>query len=381
MRSTVSPFPLCVVKSDHMVPPFSGEKKHTPLYSESKAGFIGIQFPGGATMATRLSLSQVCESMIYYKNAMGRSPHTIASYKNSFKKLRLFLEDDDPLFASIKRETLIRFFSWLREEHESEPDGVASRGAIQLSAKSIFNIHTDLSTLWAYALNEGYAQENVLRTIERPTVLAPVIETFTREEMVALIEASNRSKSWKNRPQTTNTLLSKDRDHAVVLTLLDTGCRVSEVCGMKYHDLNMKTSSIKVYGKGRGGQKKERLVYFSARTGQAIFRYLAPRIEQMRDDTPIFLNMKDEREPLTRNGLGELLDRLAERANVSNVFPHRFRHTFAINYLRNGGDLFTLRDLLGHTTLDMVQRYARIAEVDCAQTHLKASPVEKWKLK
>ena len=174
-------------------------------------------------MATRLTLSQVCESMVYYKNAMGRSPHTIASYKNSFKKLRLFLEND-PLFASLKRETLIRFFSWLREEHESEPDGVACRGAIQLSAKSIFNIHTDLSTLWTYALNEGYAQENVLRTIERPTVLVPVIETFTREEMVSLIEASNRSKSWKNRPQTTNTLLSKDRDHAIVLTLLDTGC-------------------------------------------------------------------------------------------------------------------------------------------------------------
>jgi integrase/recombinase XerD len=61
--------------------------------------------------------------------------------------------------------------------------------------------------------------------------------------------------------------------------------------------------------------------------------------------------------------LRQVIKGLGDKAGVKKCHPHRFRHTFAITYLRSGGDIFTLKSLLGHGSLDMVEHYARIAEV------------------
>jgi integrase/recombinase XerD len=78
--------------------------------------------------------------------------------------------------------------------------------------------------------------------------------------------------------------------------------------------------------------------------------------------------------------LRQVIKGLGDKAGVKKCHPHRFRHTFAITYLRSGGDIFTLKSLLGHGSLDMVEHYTRIAEVDVELAHRKASPADNWRL-
>ncbi len=320
-------------------------------------------------MASNLTLSQAIEGLLFYKTATGKSPHTIADYRVSLNKL-LHYFDHNPPFASITREQLVAFFAWLQDDYISTTSGIASRKPLRLSPKTIKNIHTALSALWTWGVNEGYLEKNLVRTIAPPRVVAPVIETFTQDEVKAMLKACDRDNANCHRR-------TADRDHAIILTLLDAGIRASELCDMKIGNINLATGSIKV--KGKGG--KERIVRVGRRTAQVLWKYLAPRLEKARPTDLVFVVGKcGEMRPMTRHVLRTLLMRIGERAGVSNVHPHKFRHTFAINYLRNGGDVFTLQELLGHSDLEMVKRYARVAQIDCANAHQQASPVDNWRL-
>ena len=65
---------------------------------------------------------------------------------------------------------------------------------------------------------------------------------------------------------------------------------------------------------------------------------------------------------------------------MNNVHPHRLRHTFAITYLRNGGDVYSLKYLLGHSSLKMVEHYLHLTGTDASNAHRKASPADNWRL-
>jgi integrase/recombinase XerD len=192
-----------------------------------------------------------------------------------------------------------------------------------------------------------------------------------------LLRACDQSLAWRGRSQTSNARPTADRDRAIILVLFDTGLRASELCAITIGDVNIDRSNIKVVGKG----SKERVVFFGRRTAKALWRYLVLQLASSKpDDTLFSVGNPDDFRSMSRCVLRTLLKRIGERAGVPNVYPHRFRHTFAINYLRNGGDLFTLQELLGHSNLEMVRRYARIAQIDCANAHQQASPVDNWRL-
>ena len=170
------------------------------------------------------------------------------------------------------------------------------------------------------------------------------------------------------------------RDRALILFLLDTGLRASELCALSVGDVDLKTGQVDVKHGQNGGAKggKGRVVYLGKTARRSLWRYLASRADGADQDAPLFVGKLHRR--MNKGVLRQLVARLGEKAGVAHAHPHRFRHTFALTYLRSGGDVFTLQSLLGHRTLEMVQHYARIAQIDIEQAHRRASPVDNWQL-
>ncbi len=238
-----------------------------------------------------------------------------------------------------------------------------------------------LSSLYTWGTDMGVVPDHLLRRIPRPRFETPQVEPFTQDQVSAMLKACDSTNPWKGREGIRSQRHTADRDRAIILVLLSTGMRASELCGICLRDLDLGNNRISVAGKGKGRDAKQRSVYIGKRTAKALWKYLTPFIGEMNPDDPVFtVGMADDLRPFTRDVLTRLINRIGERAGIDRAYPHRFRHTFAINYLRNGGDVLTLQRLLGHESLEMVRRYANVAAADCAAAHKTADPVDNWRL-
>ena len=245
----------------------------------------------------------------------------------------------------------------------------------RLSKRSVSDSWIALSSLWTWAARELGAP-HVMRSVTRPKYDQEPIVPFTLPEIQALVAAAEWGAVWttkRGKPARSKRPTAK-RDKAVILTLLDTGLRASELCDLVVSDYEPDSGQMYVrHGKGN----KRRVVYLGQRARLHVWRYLAERGE-CRPGDPLFASRTNTR--LDRNNLRHMLANVARQAKVRDVHPHRFRHTFAIWFLRNGGNTFALQKLLGHEELSTVLKYVHLAETDIRQAQQAASVVDNWRL-
>lgn len=309
-----------------------------------------------------MNLSKALQGFILSRTADGYAPGTIDLYQWTINQLALRL--NDPQVADITITNLRNFMASLYSQN--------------LAPATIDNHWKSIRAFFGWANTELSIPRPDLQ-LARPRYKPPEIQPFTEDEIKALLKAcektkiadSDRRKSWQqSRP-------TKLRDQAVVLTLLDTGLRAGELCRLQIKDLTLVTGEIHVAPFGSGRKTTPRTVYIGKAAQKTLWRYLA-QVDDKAPESPLFLSQMGK--GLTKSALSDMLWRLGDRAGVKNVFPHRFRHTFATQYLRNGGDVFTLQRILGHSSLAMVQRYLAIAQADVGVAHNRASPVDRWRL-
>jgi len=294
----------------------------------------------------------------------GKSPNTVAIVEASVRYLEEFLAGQG-LSVDVNEigvSELRRFGVYLREKPRFAHHRFTKPQSGYLSGHTINGYFRALQSFWSWLVREEFIQENPFAKMNIPKAPKKVIPTFTEEQLQQLFQVFN----------TTSPI--GYRDYTLVLTLLDTGIRCSELTGMRLTSVNLESRLIKVWGKGA----RERQVPIGAKVQKAMWKYIArfrpepaiPRYEE------VFLT-RDGR-PLTKDRLEAIVEKYGKKAGITGVriSPHTFRHTMAVTFLRNGGDIFSLQHILGHSQLEVLRGYVNLAYSDISRAHRKNSPAD-----
>jgi len=300
--------------------------------------------------------------------AKGLSNKTVVWYHQNLLRFHKWVQKDlgHPLMIEeVTVDHVRRYFTGLRTDeiaYKKHPFHPAE--ARPLSPRSILGYYISLSSFFNWAIREEIIRDSPMKNVPRPKVPKFIPDPFKEDEIRALLKAC------KNLPEA-----SSARAIAIILVLLDTGMRLTELLDLRLANLDLELGRAKILGKGA----KERYVYFGKSTKRALWRYISlSRPEPKLGKDNVFLS-EDGRQITTRY-LAHILNKVSKVAGVSKVHPHRFRRTAAIQFLRNGGNIFALQKLLGHETLDMVRIYVELASDDVSIAHQQASPVDGWML-
>ena len=298
-------------------------------------------------------LAKAAERYLQYLQAEeNKSPLTIKNYRQSLNLLLALCPARSP--ADISKETVRAYKQSLHE--------FRARNGKELTIRTKNHHLTILRALLRYLIQEEDLKIMPPDNIKRFKEESRKVKVLFREELERLLE----------QPDTTNK--EGRRDKAILELFFSTGLRLAELRSLNTRDLNFNTREISVRGK-RG---KIRVVFLSDRAVEAVRDYVDCRLDHL---LPLFINYHDravnelppgEAFRMSANNIYRLVKKYALAAGiVSNPSPHTLRHSFATDLLRNGADLRSVQELLGHKDLSTTQIYTHVTNPQLKEVHRK----------
>ena len=301
---------------------------------------------------------EACREFLESLELRRYSLHTVEWYRYLLQPfgryLQLVADTDDP--AAVTEQHVLGFLRQVGDE------GFEGRRAV--GARRLNHYREGLYRFYVWLQERGHVSHNPAARIGKVREPRKLIHALSDEQVSALLRQPDRSR------------FVGLRDLCFMLLLLDTGLRLSEALGLRVAELDLDAMSLKVLGKGG----KERRVGLSPRLLAELKPYLRRRDAAvaalgMPDAPWVFPNDVGGR--LCSKGMQKRLRHYGEQAGIKGVrvSPHTLRHTYALNFVRNGGDPFTLQKILGHSSLETTRRYCELAEADVLERQRALSPL------
>ena len=162
------------------------------------------------------------------------------------------------------------------------------------------------------------------------------------------------------------------RDRLILELLYGTGIRVSELCNIKIDDIDLKNKTIRIIGKGN----KERIVLYGEYCENILEKYInINRKNLLKDKDHSILIVSNNGSNISVSTVQKILSNILKKVSIKkNITPHVFRHTFATHLLNEGCDILTVKELLGHSSLDTTQIYTHVSNEKLRQVYLDTHP-------
>lgn len=295
--------------------------------------------------------------------ADGKSEKTTKWYRDILKLFLRYLKENmhTNRLEEFNIENARNYVLYLRSRNKFGRYANAQVQHSGLSPQTVRGYTRGLKAFSSWLYREEYTTENRLRNLKIPKAPVKLIEPLIDQEISQITSSINQ-----NSP-------TGSRNHAIFVTALDNGLRASEIADITLEQLDLKGGFVKVMGKG----SKERIVPIGDYVKMTLWTY----IDKVRPEPTIIgcdnLFLSPNGKPITANTIKLVFSRLAKSSGVQRLHAHLCRHTFAINYLLNGGDIFSLREILGHTTLEMVNHYLHFTRSQLTAQHHKYSPMDR----
>jgi integrase/recombinase XerC len=274
------------------------------------------------------------------------SAHTVDAYRRDLQALADWAHSQGIADASALQAAQLRAF--VADEHR--------RG---LAPKSLQRRLSACRSFYQWLLRHGRIPANPAASLRAPKAARKLPQVLDVDEAVQLVEVP------------TDAPLGQ-RDRALLELLYSSGLRVSELCALRWHDLDLDEGQVTVLGKG----SKQRVVPVGSHARAALAAW---RAEQgAKADAPVFPGRGGK--PISPRAVQLRLRQIAQRQGLfKRVHPHLLRHTFASHVLESSGDLRGVQELLGHADLGTTQIYTHLDFQHLAKVYDDAHPRAKRK--
>jgi site-specific recombinase XerD len=303
-----------------------------------------------------MNVQDAIEGFLIDLRAKRRTPTTLRHYEHKLRIWSRWLATEQDV-ANIEQITIahLRAFLVYMEQVPAtrhHPGKVEREGDPKVTDRTVYGYAQVIKTFCGWLVREELLDRDPSLRLAKPKVGKKVIASFTKDHLQAMFSACNLSDHLGF------------RDYTLMLTLIDTGMRNSEICGLELDGIRV--DHVLVRGKG----DKEREIGITPTTAKYLWKYLkVHRRSAQPDETHVFLGRRGT--PMTPSGIDQALYRIRDAIGLYEVrlSAHTFRHSFSRMWLEHGGELYSLSRLLGHSSVQVTEVYLREFQSRQARVH------------
>lgn len=281
----------------------------------------------------------------YLRVIRNYSDKTILSYYDDLTEYNEFLGNNFITVLDINDDIVSKYLQYLYER--------------RINKNSISRKLSSIRGFYNYLVKENIVKTNYFNEVSNPKRELYLPKFLKNEEIDKIFSVCNSNNVYE------------ERDTLIIELLYATGLRVSELVNIKIEDIDFNNRTIKVLGKG----SKERMVIYNNHTKKAMDTYLNDGYHSLNKRNNGYLVLNKDGNKLSERYVRNIINKLVRRANLDiKISPHTIRHTFATDMLENGSDLMTVKELLGHESLNTTSIYTHVTNEQIKKVYESAHP-------